>query len=193
MSRATAGAKVMEEMHEAFTAIHGRGTLSLSSSKMSNSALEVAGRGYVLEAGSVTLEGTAAELRADTRGGGGVFGDIEGYAWAELRGWIRDRWYSGRNWWLLDRVTLMTEDRGKHRGERHTKGGRRWVRNAIYMPCVGAATLNNQVLKAFYQRLIANGKKPKVALIACMRKLIVILNTLIARRQKWDPRRYVLS
>ena len=37
------------------------------------------------------------------------------------------------------------------------KGGRRWVRNAIYMPCLGAATQNNPVLKAFYQRLIAKG------------------------------------
>jgi transposase len=51
----------------------------------------------------------------------------------------------------------------------------------------------NPVLKAFYLRLIAKGKKPKVALIACMRKLILILNTLIARRQKWDPSRYALS
>jgi transposase len=85
------------------------------------------------------------------------------------------------------------DDSGKHRGERHIKGGRRWVRNAIYMPCVGAATLNNPVLKAYYDRLIAKGKKPKVALVACMRKLIVILNTMIARRQKWDPSRYALS
>jgi transposase len=85
------------------------------------------------------------------------------------------------------------DDSGRRRGERHIKGGRRWVRNAIYMPCLGAATQNNPVLKAFYQRLIAKGKEPKVALIACMRKLIVILNTLIARRQKWDPSRYVLS
>jgi transposase len=82
------------------------------------------------------------------------------------------------------------DDSGKRRGERHIKGGRRWVRNAIYMPCLGAATLNNPVLKAFYQRLIAKGKEPKVALVACMRKLIIILNTLIARRQKWDPSRY---
>ena len=82
------------------------------------------------------------------------------------------------------------DDSGKRRGERHIKGGRRWVRNAIYMPCLGAATQNNPALKAFYQRLIAKGKEPKVALIACMRKLIVILNTLIARRQKWDPGRY---
>ena len=85
------------------------------------------------------------------------------------------------------------DDSGKRRGERHIKGGRRWVRNAIYMPCVGAATQNNPVLKAYYQRLIAKGKKPKVALIACMRKLIIILNTLIARRQKWDSSRYAVS
>jgi transposase len=85
------------------------------------------------------------------------------------------------------------DDSGKRHGERHIKGGRRWVRNAIYMPCLGAVTQNNPVLKAFYQRLIAKGKKPKVALVACMRKLIVILNTLIARRQKWDPARYAVA
>jgi transposase len=85
------------------------------------------------------------------------------------------------------------DDSGKRRGERHIKGGRRWVRNAIYMPCLGAATQSNPVIKAFYERLIAKGKEPKVALVACMRKLIVILNVLIARRQKWDPSRYALS
>jgi transposase len=85
------------------------------------------------------------------------------------------------------------DDSGKRRGERHIKGGRRWVRNAIYMPCLGAATQNNPVLRAFYQRLIAKGKEPKVALIACMRKLITILNTMIARRQKWDPTRYTVA
>ena len=85
------------------------------------------------------------------------------------------------------------DDSGKRRGERHIKGGRRWVRNAVYMPCLSAATQHNPVLKAFYQRLIAKGKEPKVALVACMRKLIVILNTLIARRQKWDPTRYAVA
>ncbi len=90
-------------------------------------------------------------------------------------------------------VAPYDDNSGKRRGERHIKGGRRWVRNAIYMPCLGAVTQNNPVLKSFYQRLIAKGKKPKVALVACMRKLIVILNTLIARRQKWDPCRYVVS
>jgi len=85
------------------------------------------------------------------------------------------------------------DDSGKRRGERHIKGGRRWVRNALYMPCVGAATQNNPVLKAYYQHLLAKGKEPKVALIACMRKLIVILNTMIARRQKWDSSRDAVS
>ena len=90
-------------------------------------------------------------------------------------------------------VAPYDDDSGKRRGERHIKGGRRWVRNAVYMPCLGAATQNNPVLKAFYDRLIAKGKKPKVALVACMRKLIVILNIMIARRQKWDASRYVLN
>jgi transposase len=90
-------------------------------------------------------------------------------------------------------VAPYDDDSGKRRGERHVKAGRRWVRNAIYMPCVGAATLNNPVLKAFYRRLIAKGKEPKVAIIACMRKLVIIINTMLARRQKWDSARYVLS
>ena len=78
------------------------------------------------------------------------------------------------------------DDSGKRRGERHIKGGRRRIRNAFYMACLGASTQHNPVLKAFYRRLIAKGKEPKVALVACMRKLIVILNVMIARRQKWD-------
>jgi len=90
-------------------------------------------------------------------------------------------------------VAPYDDDSGRRRGERHIKGGRRWVRNAFYMPCLSAATQHNPVLKAFYQRLIAKGKKPKVALVACMRKLIVILNTMLTRRQKWDPSCYALS
>jgi transposase len=84
------------------------------------------------------------------------------------------------------------DDSGKRRGERHIKGGRRRIRNIFYMACLGAATRHNPVLKAFYQRLLAKGKKKKVALVACMRKLIVILNTMIARGEKWDPSRYAL-
>jgi transposase len=89
-------------------------------------------------------------------------------------------------------IAPYDDDSGKRRGERHIKGGRRWVRNALFTPCLGAATQHNPVLKAHYERLIARGKEPKVALVACMRKLIIILNTLIARGEKWDPSRYVL-
>jgi transposase len=85
------------------------------------------------------------------------------------------------------------DDSGKRRGERQIKGGRRRVRNLFYMACLGAATRHNPVLKAFYLRLIARGKEKKVALVACMRKLIVILNVMIARRQKWNPSLYAVS
>ena len=60
----------------------------------------------------------------------------------------------------------------------------------LYMPIIGAATRCNPVLKDYYKRLIAKGKPAKVALIACMRKLIVILNTMIARGERWDPLRH---
>jgi transposase len=85
------------------------------------------------------------------------------------------------------------DDSGRRRGERHIKGGRRKVRNLFYMACLGASTRHNPVLKTFYRRLIAKGKKPKVALVACMRKLIVILNTMITRRHKWDTSLCVAS
>jgi transposase len=75
-------------------------------------------------------------------------------------------------------------------GQRHIRGGRRKLRNLLFMPVMGAATQHNPVLKAYYQRLIAKGKPPKVALIACMRKLIVILNTMLARGETWDPSRH---
>src|ERR1700692_2401144 len=56
------------------------------------------------------------------------------------------------------------DDSGRRRGERHIKGGRRKVRNLFYMACLGAATRHNPALNAFYCRLIAKGKKAKVAL-----------------------------
>ena len=68
-------------------------------------------------------------------------------------------------------------------------GGRAAARSAIYMAALSASQ-HNPVLKAFYGRLVAGGKEKKVALVACMRKLIVILNIMIARREKWNPGRY---
>ena len=90
-------------------------------------------------------------------------------------------------------VAPYDDDSGRRRGERHIKGGRRRTRNVFYMACLGAATQHNPVLKAFYDRLVAKGKEKKVALIACMRKLISILNIMIERRQKWDASRHALS
>jgi transposase len=85
------------------------------------------------------------------------------------------------------------DDSGRRRGPRRIQGGRRKVRNAFYMPCLGAATQHNPVIKEFYQRLLAKGKLKKVAIIACMRKLIVILNVMIARGEKWDANRAAVS
>jgi transposase len=85
------------------------------------------------------------------------------------------------------------DDSGGRSGVRHIKGGRGSVRTALYMALVGAATQHNPALKAFYLRLRARGKEPKVALIACMRKLIVILNTMVARGEKWDPAKHAVA
>jgi transposase len=90
-------------------------------------------------------------------------------------------------------VAPYDDDSGKRRGERQIKGGRRRVRNLFYMACLGAATRHNPVLRAYYRRLVAKGKEKKVALVACMRKLIVILNIMIARRQKWNSSLYAVS
>jgi transposase len=90
-------------------------------------------------------------------------------------------------------VAPYDDDSGRRRGERHIVGGRRRTRNVFYMASLGAATQHNPVLKAFYDRLVARGKEKKVALVACMRKLICILNVMIERRQKWDASRYALG
>ena len=79
------------------------------------------------------------------------------------------------------------DDSGDRKGVRSIRGGRRKLRNLLYMPVMGAATQHNPVLKAHYQRLVAKGKPKKVAIVACMRKLIVILNTMLARDQTWNP------
>jgi transposase len=84
-------------------------------------------------------------------------------------------------------VAPYDDDSGSHRGQRHINGGRREIRDLLYMASLAAAARHNPLIKAFYQRLRAKGKKAKVALVACMRKLIVILNTMLARGQMWNP------
>ena len=78
-------------------------------------------------------------------------------------------------------------DSGTHRGRRHVWGGRGDVRRVLYMAAHVAARFN-PVLRAFHARLRAAGKPPKVALVACMRKLLTILNAMIAHQQPWQPR-----
>jgi transposase len=90
-------------------------------------------------------------------------------------------------------VAPFDDDSGKRRGQRHIQGGRRKLRCLLFMPIVSAATQHNPVLKAYYQRLIARGKPAKVALVACMRKLISILNTMLARGEKWDPAKHAIA
>lgn len=83
-------------------------------------------------------------------------------------------------------VAPVNHDSGQHRGQRHIRGGRSIVRSAIFM-AAWVGTRCNPVLKAFYQRLIAAGKPRKVALVACMHKLLTILNALIRDQKTWQP------
>ncbi|HEU0113161.1 MAG TPA: IS110 family transposase [Thermomicrobiales bacterium] len=77
-------------------------------------------------------------------------------------------------------------DSGQSSGARHIRGGRAHVRRALYMAAVSAARCN-PALKAFYDRLVSNGKKPKVALIAVMRKLVILANILVCENRTWEP------
>lgn len=81
-------------------------------------------------------------------------------------------------------VAPLNCDSGKLRGRRIIWGGRADVRSTLYMATL-AATRFNPVIKAFYQRLIQAGKKPKVAITACMRKLLTILNAMIKNSTPW--------
>lgn len=84
-------------------------------------------------------------------------------------------------------VAPINRDSGKQQGYRAIGGGRPGVRRVLYMATMGAATRNNPRLKSIYQRLLAAGKKPKVAIVAIMRKIIVILNAMIKANQTWRP------
>jgi len=90
-------------------------------------------------------------------------------------------------------VAPLNRDSGSFRGKRTIWGGRAAVRAAIYMSTL-VATRHNPVIRAFYQRLCAAGKPKKVALTACMRKLLIILNAVIKHNTPWSLTSYqVLS
>ncbi|WP_424141123.1 transposase [Sodalis glossinidius] len=82
-------------------------------------------------------------------------------------------------------VALINRDSGTMRGRRTIFGGRGGVRTALYIAAL-VATRFNPVIKAFYTRLLAAGKAKKVALVACMRKLLTILNAMLRKNEEWD-------
>lgn len=81
----------------------------------------------------------------------------------------------------------LNHDSGKYRGRRHIRGGRSTVRSALYMASISAIRFNPGI-KAFYQRLIASGKCFKVAITACMRKLLVIMNAIMKKKVRFAPK-----
>ena len=84
-------------------------------------------------------------------------------------------------------VAPYNRDSGQFRGRRTIYGGRRSVRSALYMAAL-TARRHNPVIRAFADRLAAQGKLPKVILVACMRKLLVILNTMVKTNTHWNPK-----
>jgi len=76
-------------------------------------------------------------------------------------------------------------DSGQHRGQRMIFGGRTEVRNMLYMAVMSAVQGSNAKLSAYYAELLKNGKAPKVALVACMRKLLTILNSMLKTGTPW--------
>ncbi len=83
-------------------------------------------------------------------------------------------------------VAPLNRDSGKHRGSRRCWGGRGHVRAALYMAAL-VGVRYNPTLKEFYERLLRAGKPKKVALTACMRKLLTILNAMLKHHTAWNP------
>ena len=83
-------------------------------------------------------------------------------------------------------VAPMNRDSGTMRGRRIVSGGRGRVRAVLYMGAL-VASQHNPVIRSFYQRLLAAGKSKKLALTACMRKLLTILNSMVKSGQRWNP------
>ena len=87
---------------------------------------------------------------------------------------------------MLSGLAPVACDSGDRTGLRHIRGGRGQVRTAVYFAALSAARYNAG-LRGVYQRLIAAGKRPKVALVAIMRKLVILANTLVREDRLWQP------
>jgi len=95
---------------------------------------------------------------------------------------------NGKEAAALAGLAPFADDSGPRQGRRKTQAGRVNLRKALYMAAVAASRCNPE-LKTFYQRLRANGKPAKLALIAVARKLIVLANTLVTQNRSWTPAR----
>ncbi|CAN5299853.1 IS110 family transposase [soil metagenome] len=89
-------------------------------------------------------------------------------------------------------VAPFNRDSGTFQGKRQVWGGRSPVRAVLYMAAL-VATRHNPVIREFYERLLASGKPKKVALVACMRKLLSILNAVLRDRAPWHPTHLLTS
>jgi transposase len=83
-------------------------------------------------------------------------------------------------------VAPFNNDSGRHRGKRRVKGGRPSIRKVLYMSTL-SATQHNPVIRSFYQHLLSSGKDKKLAIVACMRKLLTFLNAMIRDSCLWNP------
>ena len=83
-------------------------------------------------------------------------------------------------------VAPLARDSGQMRGRR-IKGGRFELRRTLYMATLTAAPHHNPLIRSYYQRLVTAGKLKKVALVACMRKLLIILNAMAKTHTAFDP------
>lgn len=83
-------------------------------------------------------------------------------------------------------VAPMNQDSGSKSGRRRIRGGRAPLRAALYMAALSASRFN-PVIRDFYERLIGNAKEKKVALTACMRKLLTMLNAMMRDNKRWSP------
>lgn len=109
---------------------------------------------------------------------------------ATVLGMLRELGHlSGGQIGALVGVAPLNADSGKHRGKRRIWGGRAELRNVLYMATLSAIRYN-PVIRAFHARLIAKGKAPKVVIVACMRKLLVILNAMVRDNAPWDPSKH---
>lgn len=85
-------------------------------------------------------------------------------------------------------VAPLNNDSGQHRGQRHIWGGRAEVRSVLYMAAISAMRCNSAI-KAFAMRLRNAGKPAKVVIVACMRKLLTIMNVIIKNNTPWNPKK----